>query len=207
LSPQKSVTSEVGAKGYTGAHVRYDVAVFSTRVTDELVPFEIPKSNGRRYFRNAGRTSRRGAEAGGEIAKGPFALNAAYSYSAFRFDSYRTGALVYDGNTIPGVPKHHWQAAVRFSDEIGFAVLENEGATGLYLDDANTTKGPGYSIANFRVGTAAFLQKRVSLSAGVQNIFDRHYAASVAVNAARLKFFEPAATRNFFVGVAVSSAR
>lgn len=208
LNPQKSITAEIGAKGFVGTHARYDAAVFSTRVNDELVPFEIPNSNGRRYFRNAGKTTRRGAEAGAEVIQGPASLMAAYSYSAFHFDSYTTGGVVYDGNTIPGVPKHHWQTALKLSNRVGFAVAEAEGAGRVLLDDANTTHGPGYTVANFRIGSAELQRApRLSVTAGVQNAFDRRYAASVAINAARSKYFEPATTRNFYVGVTISSGR
>jgi iron complex outermembrane receptor protein len=208
LDPQRSTTTELGAKGFVGRYAHYDVAVFSTRVSDELVPFEIPNSNGRRYFRNAGRTLRRGAEAGIDFYSGPWSLMTAYSYSDFRFKSYSTGGVVYDGNTIPGVPKHHWQSALKFSNRLGFAVIEGEGATKVLLDDANTSSGPGYAVANFRIGTATLQRApRVSASAGVQNLFDRHYAASIATNAARGKYFEPAATRNYFIGLSIASGR
>jgi len=206
LRPQRSTTTEVGAKGLAAGFARYDAAIFSTNVRDELIPFEIPNSNGRRYFRNAGQTRRSGAEAGGEVVHGPVLVMAAYSYSAFHFVSYNGGALTYDGNSIPGVPTHHWQTAIKLSERVGFAVLEGEGASSVYLDDANSVSGPGYTVANFRIGMSRSPRSLgVSATAGVQNIFDRHYAASVAVNAARGKFFEPASTRTFFVGVTVSS--
>ena len=208
LDPQRSTTTEVGVKGFVGVHAHYDGALFSTSVRDELVPFEIPNSNGRRYFRNAGRTRRRGAEAGLDISSGPWSLTGAYSYFDFRFVSFTNAGVVYDANTIPGVPKHHWQSAVKFSNRLGFAIAEGEGATRALLDDANTLAAPGYAVANFRMGTAAFPRfPRVSASAGVQNLFDRHYAASIAVNAARGKFFEPAARRNLFVVLTLASGR
>ena len=79
LDPQHSYTIEGGAKGWAGTLLRYDVAFFDTRVRDELVPFEIPASNGRRYFRNAGRTRRQGAEIGGELKANDVSLLLAYS--------------------------------------------------------------------------------------------------------------------------------
>jgi iron complex outermembrane receptor protein len=208
LNPQRSITSELGIKGFFGNLLSYDAAVYSTGVKDELVPFEIPDSNGRRFFRNAGRTTRRGAEAGGQLSVGALSLMGAYTFSAFRFDSYRTGGIVYDGNTIPGVPRNRWQSALKAANEAGFIVIEGEGAGTVFLDDANSVQGPGYTVANLRMGSAlAMRNSRVAVSAGIQNIFDRHYAASIAVNAARGKFFEPAATRNFFVGLSVTASK
>jgi iron complex outermembrane recepter protein len=208
LNPQRSITSELGIKGFFGTLLSYDLAAYSTGVKDELVPFEIPDSNGRRYFRNAGRTTRRGAEAGGQLSAGPVSLMGAYTLSAFRFDSYSTGGIVYDGNAIPGVPRNRWQTALKAANGNGFVVIEGEGAGAVFLDDANSMQGPGYTVANLRAGTGlAMRNSRLAVSAGIQNIFDRHYAASIAVNAARGKYFEPAATRNFFVGLSVTASR
>ena len=164
------------------------------------------RSNGRRYFRNAGRTKRQGAEAGVGISSGPWSLMGAYTYSDFRFVSFTSAGVIYDDKRIPGVPKHHWQTALKLSNHLGFVVLEAEGATKIRLDDANSSTGPLYAVAHFRIGTGSIPQlPLLSANVGAQNIFDRHYAASIAVNAARGKFFEPAATRNFFVGLTIAS--
>jgi len=78
LKPQYSTTYEAGAKGLALSRVQYDAALFDTEVRDELIPFEIPGGNGRTYYRNAGRTRRRGAELqlGTDIGAG--SLNTAY---------------------------------------------------------------------------------------------------------------------------------
>ena len=208
LNPQRSVTSELGMKGFFGALLSYDVAAYSTKVKDELVPFEIPNSNGRRYFRNAGRTTRRGAEVGAQLSIGPLSLMGAYTFSAFRFDSYRTGGVVYDGNAIPGLPRSRWQTSLKAANGAGFVVIEGESAGTVFLDDANSVKGSGYTVANFRAGAGLPAGgSRFTVSAGIQNFFDRHYAASIATNAARGKFFEPASTRSFFVGVSLAAAK
>lgn len=202
LKPQRSTTYEAGVKGTIARWMHYDAAVYSTGVRDELVPFEIPGSNGRRYFRNAGRTDRVGAEAGVELQRRTLRLNATYSYSRFRFDHYATGGIDFAGNEIPGIPRHRVQSALAWSGRRGFAVLEGEGAGAAFVDDANSARAPGYEVAHLRVGGWLLPRvPRLRLTAGVQNLFDRSYAPSVAVNAARGKYFEPAPERTLYVGV------
>ena len=206
LDPQKSLTYEVGVKGGIASVSHYDFATFITKVRDELVPFEIPSSNGRRYFRNAGRTTRRGVEAGVSVGKGPFLVNAAYSYSNFRFDRYATGALVFDGNRIPGIPAQRAQASARFSARSLFAVAETEIASSAFVDDANSLRAPGYEVMHLRFGTEKFPGfPALSLVAGVQNLFNRTYSPSLSVNAAAGKFYEPAPKRVVYMGAGIKT--
>jgi len=204
LNPQKSTTYELGYKAALVDGLRYDLATFITRARDELVPFEIPSSGGRRYFRNAGRTTRRGAEIGASFTKGPVLLNAAYTYSDFRFDRYVSGTSVFDGNRIPGLPMHRGQASAAFSGRSFFGVAEVEAAGNSFVDDGNTTHAPGYEVMHLRVGSDRISGTPLSLVAGVQNLFNRQYSPSITVNAAAGKFFEPAAGRTVFLGATLA---
>jgi len=49
--------------------------------------------------------------------------------------------------------------------------------------------------------------QNISIVGGVQNLFNRLYSPSVTVNAARGKFFEPAAGRTLYLGVTVAGGR
>ena len=204
LDPQRSLTAEAGAKGFAASFLRYDIAVFTTSVRDELVPFEIPGSDGRRYFRNAGKTSRRGAEAGADVAVGSMSLLLAYNYSRFRFERFTSGGSDFSGRQIPGIPKHRAQAALTFSKAVGFASLETELAGPSFADDANTVRSSGYSVFHARGGlTPLRANPRLSITVGIHNIFDRAYASSLAVNAARGRYYEPAAPRALFAGLSI----
>jgi iron complex outermembrane receptor protein len=206
LDPQKSTTYEVGLKRAAVRGLSYDVATFVTKVRDELVPFEIPSSNGRRYFRNAGRTTRRGAEAGLSVKQGPLLFNAAYSYSSFHFDRYATGATVFDGNRIPGIPAQRAQGSARFKVGEFFTVVEAEIASSAFVDDANSMRAPGYEVMHVRVGSDRFPGfSALSIVVGLQNLFNRTYSPSLNVNAAAGKFFEPAPKRTLYLGAALKA--
>jgi len=207
LAPQKSTTYEIGSKGGVGRAFFYDFALFSTRVRDELVPYEILGSGGRRYFRNAGRTNRRGGELGISVEAGVLVANASYSYSDFRFARFVTDSGVFDGKRIPGIPIHRGQASATISRAGFFGVLEAEAAASAFVDDANTARAPAYQVVHLRGGARRALGlSGASLIAGVQNLFDRAYSPSLSVNAARGKFFEPAVGRTVFIGLTLGFA-
>ncbi|MEO7683154.1 MAG: TonB-dependent receptor, partial [Gemmatimonadaceae bacterium] len=207
LAPQKSTTYEVGSKGGLGRALSYDAALFNTRVRDELAPYEIPGSSGRRYFRNAGRTNRRGAELGMQVDAGPILVNGAYSYSDFRFARFVTDSGVFDGKRIPGIPIHRAQASATILRGSFFGVLEGEAAASTFVNDANTARAPAYQVVHLRGGVRrAFGSSGASLVAGIQNLFNRAYSPSLSVNAARGKYFEPAVGRTAFVGLTLGFA-
>jgi iron complex outermembrane receptor protein len=206
LDPQRSTTIELGAKGFMKGGIHYDAAVFDTRVRDELVAFEIPESDGRRFFRNAGRTRRRGAEAGVDAKAGWVSMMLAYSYSHFRFEEYTTATSDFARKFIPGIPRHRLQGALTLRYRSGFGTLETELSGSPFVDDANTTRAPGYELAHLRAGFSPLRGvPRLSVTVGLQNIFDRKYAASLAVNAARGRYYEPAPGRTAYFGVTVGA--
>ena len=80
------------------------------------------------------------------------------------------------------------------------------------MNDANAAAAPSFAVFNARVGgTAAFGKPWLSPVVGVQNLFDRHYVGSVAVNAAgatiaATKFYEPAPGRTWFIGLSAATS-
>jgi iron complex outermembrane receptor protein len=212
LEPQYAITFELGMKGVWASRLRYDVAGFLTDVRDELIPFEVPGGGGRRYFRNAGRTTRRGVETGLELPAGPVTIASAYSYSNFRFDDYAvtTGNVTqeYDGNRIPGIPVHQLQASLTWRWKGAFLTTEGLASSRVFVDDGNTASAAGWAIANVRVGgRVPIAGAAVTPVAALQNVFDRRYAGSVVVNAAGGRYYEPAPERTISIGVSVTAPR
>ncbi|MEP6690615.1 MAG: TonB-dependent receptor [Gemmatimonadaceae bacterium] len=213
LRPQYSITYESGVKGFLLSAIQYDIAAFMTRVRDELVPYEVPDGSGRRYFHNAGRTERKGGELGlgadvPAFADGVLRLGASYSYSDFRFTDFTvdTGKrhVVFTGKRIPGIPIQQGQVSATWSRRDLFATIEGVAAGSLAVDDGNTARSSGYQIANVRIGSTGIAGASwLALTAGIQNALGRRYAASVSVNAAAGKYYEPAPGRVLFLGATV----
>jgi iron complex outermembrane receptor protein len=205
LQPQRTITFEVGTKGLLGSTgVRWDVAAFEAHAQDELVPFDIPNGNGRRYYRNAGRTLRRGAELGLDADAGAVALHAAYAYSRFRYVSYSVGTTSYAGRRIPGLPEQALMTSA--STHLGALSLSATAdlASPIDVDDANSAQAPGRAIFGMAVGREIRAGGvRLAPLVALQNIGGVRSAGSVSVNATGGKFYEPAPGRTLLVRLAV----
>jgi iron complex outermembrane receptor protein len=142
-------------------------------------------------------------------------LNAAYTYANYTFADYRftsgTETVVLDGNRLPGVPRHFARLGVRSDPGYGFAVdIDHTLSSSVFSDDANTLEGLiedwGAGITNLRVTWSGERGNAVIRPfAGVNNLFDKAYVASVTingfdrvVNAPRV--IEPAPGINVYVG-------
>ncbi len=207
LSPQSSRTAEFGFKGVAFERFRFDAAIFATNVQDELIPFDI--GSGRTAFRNAGRTRRRGAEGSLSATFGRLAMNGVWTYSDFTFRDFLSGTTQYAGNTIPGVPKQQMQLSASYRARHGFALVEWIAKDKIQVNDANAVAAPGFALLNVRAG-GAFSRGRLTPVIGVQNLLDRKYVSSVAVNAAGSvttgKFYEPGPGRTIYAGLTVATA-
>jgi len=205
LQPQRSLTYEIGAKGISAAGFQYSAALFTTSVHDELIPFDIPASNGRRYFRNAGRTSRRGAELGLGLDLRALELGAAYTYANYRFVDFTVDTAHYAGNRIPGIPQQLLEGSAALRLPFATLVAEANVADRMFVNDANSESAPGYAIFNVRlVSGAALRRSSAQLTLGLQNLFDTKYVSSVSVNAAGGKFYEPGSQRAVYLGVTLT---
>ena len=205
LNPQYSHTIEVGAKGILRL-LTYDVAGFRTRVRDELIPFQA--TNGRTYYRNAGATRRDGAEVSGDWSTDWYELGVAYAYSRFRFVDFLSGTTQLAGKQIPGIPQHQLQLNAIRRFRRGYAVAEWQSKSQVWANDANTVAAKRFEVLNLRVGRDVPIERMaIAPMAAVNNLFDRRYAGSVAINATANKFFEPSPGRTFLVGARLMLAR
>lgn len=208
LQPQRTLMLEVGTKGVVpllGVH--WDAALFQARARDELVPFAIPGGQGRNYYRNAGRTQRRGAELGVQADAGPLSLQSSYTYSHFRYVDYVVNGTSYAGNRIPGVPVHALAAEASLHHGPMTFSATADVASGMMVDDPNSAETSGRAI--FGLGVASHIRAgdaELSPMVAVQNLGDVHAVGSVSVNATGGKFYEPAPGRALVLRLSVSRA-
>lgn len=209
LTSQSALSFEAGVKGRIMDHPwapSVEVVLFRIEVEDALVPFELPGSPGRRFFRNAGRTEKDGLETAFVLRPlEGLVAEISYTYSRFRYASFVTPDGDFSGNALPGVPEHFGNLRLTYDHPSGwFAIWNTRGVGALYADDANTTRIGGYAFSDLRVGwNRTFGRWELEGFAGVNNVFAESYAANVRINAFGGRYYEPAPGRNAYGGFRV----
>ena len=88
------------------------------------------------------------------------------------------------------------------------SLYDYDEATGaMAVDDANTVTAPGYELVDVRIGGVSFGLSGWSVEpyAGVDNLLDQAYVASVVPNAFGDRYFEPGPGRALYLGIEVRS--
>jgi len=217
LEPQQAWNYEAGGRGTVAAWGRWSIAVFQADVRNELIPYEVPTSPGRAFYRNAGSARHRGVELGATvvIARG-LTVSAAYTYSDFRYTHYSIQpdtsprTIVLDGRSLPGIPRDWGTVTLRAAPPFargGWLEVATTHSSGFYVDDTLNVWNAPWWATDVHAGWAGLAGGRVRLSpfVGVANVFDAGYVGSVVINAARGRYYEPAPGRAVYLGLTVGA--
>ncbi|MEN5264335.1 TonB-dependent receptor [Stenotrophomonas sp. TWI587] len=180
LDNQTATTLELGTRG-DSVLGRWELTGYYARLNHELLTVEVqPVPNLFIAESNASPTVHRGIEAGLDSALwqgigGRLSLRQAYTFSDFRYrDDARFGS-----NRLPGLPRHYYQAELRYDHPVGFyAGLNTEYASKMFVDYANSLAADSHVIFGTRIGYDA-PGGRWQAWAELRNLTDRHYAATV----------------------------
>jgi iron complex outermembrane receptor protein len=227
LDPIRSTTWEIGTRrlmplpSRIAAVLTYDVAMYRTAVTNEIVPYR-----GGRFYFTAGKVRREGIEMSASVL-GPddLELGGNLTMSRNRYRQYvvdsvhygRPGATAdYAGNQVAGVPRLFFGA--RAGRGLGaFVPLKVEAAVrgvgDYFADDANLVEVPAWHAFTLTLSTARpIVIGRFGLTSfmAVENLTRRRYIGSAFVNpdvvAGEPVAFEPGAPRSLIVSVSIGSS-
>ncbi|PWN07100.1 TonB-dependent receptor family protein [Rhodohalobacter mucosus] len=198
LDPERTVSIENGIRGQTNAF-SYDLTFFGMRVNDLIVPFQLA-DDGPTYFRNEGSTLHYG-------------LESAVYYQPSRHISARVMVNLleaqfnegqFDGNDVPGVANFRFGASLTVRPGNHAFSLDNEWVGRYSVNSANSATNDPYSLFHLRWSYSADgVSDTFSFSPfiSVNNLFDKRYNGSVAVNAFGGRFYEPGSDRSFSIGI------
>ena len=218
LEPIHSTTYEVGTKQLTILSggpltaITYEIALYDTRVTNEIVPYR-----GGRFYFTAGRANRMGAELGATLTgSSDLEITGSATFSRNRYLRYTVDSVHYgrpgrsadySGNDIAGVPSSYYSLAASrtISRRVPVALRAMlRGVGDYFIDDANAVKVPGYRVLNATLSTArdipvgAFAMRAFVTA---ENVLNRRYIGSAFVNPDVVDgvpvAFEPGAARGW----------
>lgn len=207
LKPSVSRDGELGLK-WRDDQTRLDLALFHSRVRDEIVTGPNQVFTGRSTYTNAGRSTRRGVEFSIEqdFAHGVSGY-LAYTWLDASYDSYENAdGTRYDGNRLPGVPRHSAYAELLWQPAgTGFhTAIEAQGMSRRYATDDNLHSASGYAVVHWRAGYRHQLGNlTLEPFARLENLTDREYVGSLIVNGAGARYYEPAPGRSWLAGLGV----
>ncbi len=209
LKPSESRNYEIGAKAFLGDNTQANLTLYHVKTDDELV---VKTAGARTVYANANKTKRSGLEFSIDSQfSNNISVYAAYTLLNAKFDSDFTNSpssgsptTIESGNKIPGTYKTQLYGEVAWKYEpLGFSTaFEGRHNSKVYVNDTNTDAAPSYTIFNLRAGfTQKLASWRFSEYLRVENMFDKEYIGSVRINDSNLRFFEPAADRNYLLGI------
>lgn len=189
LRAQRSKQVELGWEQRVGAR-RLALTAFHAETRDEISV--LASSGGRTVFTNAAQTRRSGLEAAAQL---PLARDWQLDLAATRLST----RVLSTGQPLPGVPATYANAELRWQGATLDAGLSLQARARLPADDAGTASAAGGGLWGFNIGGQLAPDWRWRLRA--DNLLNRATAASVIVNDANRRYFEPAAPRGWSVSM------
>jgi hemoglobin/transferrin/lactoferrin receptor protein len=194
LRPERVDNYEVGASfnrdGFRASAVYYNMVIDDV-ILDQIGNGPVPQAAN--YFENVGRFKAEGVELRAGYSTGPFSIDGYFSHYRSRLNGYLIEGYEHIGlgnsvgdnwNLTVGyqpTPALGFEASItRFSDLNDIEVLQRNVEVG-WIDETQFVDKPGYTVVDIFGRFQPFGDDRLTLLAGVYNLFDTRYRAHASV--------------------------
>ncbi|SHM36533.1 iron complex outermembrane recepter protein [Cyclobacterium lianum] len=213
LEAEKGINYELGYRGsFNQGRVNVDGSVFYFQLDETITTYT--NEQGVVLFRNAGATDQKGIEFLVDYAliRNQLAfvqelkLTHTFAGHYFTFADFMQGENDYSGNDLTGVAPHTVVNQLDIRTRPGFYVnFTHQFVDDIPLNDANTVYQEAYHLVNARTGWRGTAGNKLDLEvfAGVENMLNASYSLGNDLNPFGGRYFQPAATRNFYGGIKV----
>lgn len=213
LQPEYGWNAELGIKGsIIKNRLVFDFNYYRFRLQNAIVTRN--NADGTQYFVNAGDTKQNGVEVwlqyhllryGSHFFK-TIQLTESYSYQPYKFVTYLQGTSNYSGNQLTGVPKHILVNGLQIAMVKGlFFNVSHTYTSALALTDANDVFTEAYNLLQAKAGINVNLKKAImQFYIGGDNLLNQVYSLGNDINAVGKRFYNPAATINFYGGCKIN---
>lgn len=200
LNPERTRGLEAGWEA-AWTKVQASVVGYVQQTTGRIDPRQA--EDRRTYFTNGQDARGQGVEAG--LALNPIApvrFTSTLQWSRFTFDGGP-----HDGKALPGIPDLRGSAGLQVRAFAGWlAEAQAETVSRISADDASTVFADAYTRFDVRLHSPVwrFAGAGATAFVAVNNVTDVRYVASIIVNAASARFFEPGPGRQVLIGMRLS---
>lgn len=204
---------EVGARGnLLNNKLVWDVNAFDFNLKNAIV--QRRDNSGADYFVNAGSTRQRGIELNTSYVitnnKNCFITNttvwASYTYFNFYYNEFKQLNADYSGNQLPDIAPNTAAAGFDLLFKNNFYLHGTYFySSSIYLNDANTDKASAYNLLGAKLGYKTPIGKLLiaDIFAGGDNLINEKYSLGNDINAAGGRYYNAAATANFYAGIVI----
>lgn len=188
-----------------------DVSAFYYRLDNAIV--RRVNANDEDFYVNAGGTNQLGAEIqlNANIIKSDRRILKSLDYynaitiSKFEFRDYIIGSNNFSGNMLTGIPKLNWVNGLNlllFNKLNLFVQHQYNSKTS--LNDAETVFADSFHLIQSKLNyIVPFSKVKLHITFAVDNLLNEKYSLGNDINAFGNRYFNPAATRNYYAGLAL----
>jgi iron complex outermembrane receptor protein len=133
-------------------------------------------------------------------------LRNAYTLSRFKFEEYLNNTANFSGNALTGVPKAVLVSSADILLPKDFYIfLQHNYTSSIPLNDANTAYARKYHLIQAKAGwkNLRIGKTPVEIFVGADNLLNQKYSLGNDLNAVGNRYFNAAAARNFYAGLAL----
>jgi iron complex outermembrane receptor protein len=196
LDIQQARQIEVGLR-YQSEKLQGSIVGYSISTENDILPYESASFPSQTLYQNIGETRRTGIELEANYQPIPsISIRANYNYATNTFENVN-----YDGMQLPGIARDFGQVSFshQITDEITLS-LQRFYRGELFANNDNTVTIPKINVDHLELIWKA---KRVTLSGGIQNLFNKTYSDNIRINAFGGRFYETALPRQVYTRVSV----
>ncbi|MFD2554648.1 TonB-dependent receptor [Sphingobacterium tabacisoli] len=221
-SSDNSINTDLQAESGTNYEVGYkirnknnnlilDIAAYTYRMENGIV--RSLNEAGAEYYQNAGEMKQKGIELSlwGAIPVSPqspllrgMSVHTAVSYNDYHFGQYKVADKDYSGNRMTAVPQWVWTNNVKidFPYQLDLNLYHNF-TSSMPLGDANSIYAKKFHLVQAKLSYTVprFYGVSVQVYAGGDNLLNQRYSLGNDINAFGGRYFNAAATRNFYGGL------
>ena len=213
LQPENGISYETGLKSsFLNQRLYLEVIGFYFELKQAIVVRK--DSSNADYYTNAGSSTQKGIESQLSYQLLPSTsgmINSArlwmsYTLDNFTYGDFKKNNTSYDGKHLPGVANNTFTGGLDLNSKPGiFLHLTYFYSDKIPLDDANTSYAGAYQLLGGRIGYSTTIQKfNLTVFTGVDNALNAKYSLGNDINAAGGRYYNAAATANYFIGLSVN---